>query len=136
MSIPMKPSDPAYWMLFDDFTTTPEIHRSYCYICNDPEFAQMGLPLCRICPRCEGHIAADDTGCDDCGFDEIDEHFGFRTVQDILTWFDEAPAALIKKLSNELGGYSLENQEEILRGDYSHVSTEDIEIFRAALACF
>lgn len=72
----MKPDDPAYWMLQDEFTTTPTVHRKGCYICEDPEFAQMGLPLCTPCPDCSikggavlGHIAADDTVCDDCGFD-------------------------------------------------------------------
>ena len=71
MSIPMKPTDPAYWMLFDDFTSTPVegIYRRFCYICNDPEFAQMGLPLCYPCMECKGHVAADDTVCDDCGID-------------------------------------------------------------------
>lgn len=69
----LQPSDPAYWMLFDDFTTTPVVHREDCYICEDPEFAQMGLPLCRTCPECEangcfkGHIPADDDECDCCG---------------------------------------------------------------------
>lgn len=63
----MKPNDPAYWMLSDDFTTTPKIHREGCYICEDPEFAQMGLPLCNPCPVCGGHVPADDEGCDDCG---------------------------------------------------------------------
>jgi hypothetical protein len=43
------------------------VHRDGCYICRDPEFAVMGLPLCRKCPRCAGHIAADDEVCDDCG---------------------------------------------------------------------
>jgi len=65
MSIPMKPDDPAYWMLFDGVTTTPVVYSPDCYICNDPEFAQMGLPLCRKC-SCGGHIAADDSVCDDC----------------------------------------------------------------------
>lgn len=75
MSVPMKPGDPAYWMLEDDHTTTSVVFREGCYICEDPEFAQMGLPLCRACEACEkagrgkGHIAADDVGCDDCGED-------------------------------------------------------------------
>lgn len=59
--------DPAYPLLFDDITTMPVIYSHDCYICNDHEFAQMGLPLCRICPACGGHIAADDTRCDSCG---------------------------------------------------------------------
>ena len=69
----MQPSDPAYWMLHDGFTTTPVIHKEGCYICEDPEYAQMGLPLCRKCPKCGGHIAADDSVCDDCGYDEMSE---------------------------------------------------------------
>jgi hypothetical protein len=69
----MKPSDPAYWMLKDDFVTVPTIHRKGCYICEDPEFAQMGLPLCYPCPSCKtGHVPADDSECDDCGIDVQD----------------------------------------------------------------
>jgi hypothetical protein len=70
MSQKMKPSDPAYHLLLDDFTSTPVVFRQGCYICNDPEFAMMGLPLCRRCPVCGGHVPADDTICDDCGLDE------------------------------------------------------------------
>ena len=70
MSVKMKPSDPAYWMLFDGVTSTPVVHKPGCYICEDPEFAQMGLPLCRECPYCKGHVPADDTVCDNCGKDD------------------------------------------------------------------
>jgi len=73
MSVKMKPGDPASWMLFDGVETTPVVYNANCYICNDPEFAQMGLPLCRKCPKCGGHITADDTVCDDCGYDEYDD---------------------------------------------------------------
>jgi hypothetical protein len=71
MSVPMQPDDPAYWMLKDNVTSTPfpGLYRDSCYICRDPEFAQMGLPLCYPCPMCRGHIAADDTVCSDCGKD-------------------------------------------------------------------
>ena len=64
-------SDPAFALLQDSFTTTPieGLYRESCYICTDPEFAQMGLPLCYACPICGGHVAADDTVCDDCGHD-------------------------------------------------------------------
>jgi hypothetical protein len=48
-------------------------YRESCYICRDPEFAQMGLPLCRACPACGGHVAADDVVCDDCGHDATPE---------------------------------------------------------------
>lgn len=73
------PDDPAYHLLTDSFTTTPKVTpRDTCYICMDPEFAQMGLPLCNKCPECvkngkEGHIAADDTVCTDCGHDIQDD---------------------------------------------------------------
>jgi len=65
MSKKMKPNDPAYWMLFDGFESKPnlEIYDPNCYICNDPEFAQMGLPLCRPCLICKAHVAADDCVC-------------------------------------------------------------------------
>jgi hypothetical protein len=33
----------------------------------------MGLPLCRPCSECKGHIAADDSVCDDCGHDDRDD---------------------------------------------------------------
>ena len=73
-STKMRPGDPASRMLFDGVETTPIIHRQGCYICEDPEFARMGLPLCRKCPECGGHITADDSVCDDCGFDEIPDN--------------------------------------------------------------
>lgn len=69
-------TDPAAWMLHDGKTSTPVVFRSGCYICEDPEFAQMGLPLCRKCPECvrqgrgPGHIAADETACDECGYED------------------------------------------------------------------
>ena len=65
MSKRMSPDDPAYWMLTDGFETKPnlEIYNKDCYICNDPEFAQMGLPLCFPCLICGEHVAADDYIC-------------------------------------------------------------------------
>lgn len=64
-----RKDDPAYALLQDDVTSTPVVHRQGCYICEDPEFAQMGLPLCRRCQSCGGHVAADSTVCDECGHD-------------------------------------------------------------------
>jgi hypothetical protein len=69
----MKPDDPAYFLLkqgLNDPTkrsvaTAPR--REGCYICEDPEFSLMGLPLCRACPSCKGHVPADASTCDDCG---------------------------------------------------------------------
>jgi hypothetical protein len=79
------PGDPAYWMLFDGFTTTPAVHRKGCYICEDPEFARMGLPLCRKCPECGGHIAADDYVCDACGLaDGFLENKGYSEDDPLL----------------------------------------------------
>jgi hypothetical protein len=68
------PDDPAFVLLLDDHTTTPVVYRRGCFICEDPEFAAMGLPLCRACPECGGHVAADDTRCDDCGADPYEMH--------------------------------------------------------------
>lgn len=52
--------------------STPTVYRDGCYICEDPEYSMMGLPLCYKCPECSGHIPADDTLCDDCGYDMMD----------------------------------------------------------------
>ena len=79
MSVSMKKSDPAYWMLEQGLNdpskrsvqTAP--HRDSCYICEDPEFSLMGLPLCYACSACGGHVAADDTVCDDCHHDQMDD---------------------------------------------------------------
>lgn len=71
MSIKMKSDDPCYWMLFDGVETTPITYHPNCYICNDPEFARMGLPLCRVCLYCGGHVPADDCVCDNCSGDEM-----------------------------------------------------------------
>jgi len=53
--------------LDQSFTT---VYRDGCYICEDPEFAQLGLPLCYPCNACGGHCQADDSVCDDCGKDQ------------------------------------------------------------------
>lgn len=60
----MKPNDPAYWMLFDEFETKLVTHNKNCYICNDNEYARMGLPLCYECIICGAHVPADDIVCD------------------------------------------------------------------------
>lgn len=51
-SVAANPSDPAFWMLLDGRASTPVVHLDGCYICEDPEFAAMGLPLCSPCPQC------------------------------------------------------------------------------------
>jgi hypothetical protein len=72
-----KPSDPAYQLMLNpNIHSEPDmdVFRDNCYICVDPEFALMGLPLCRQCPECKGHIAADDVTCEN-GHDEEYLHY-------------------------------------------------------------
>ena len=75
-----KASDPATILLNVGYRSTPTVYQSGCYICEDPEFAHMGLPLCKPCPRFRlhgnrhgvhdpGHVPADDVECTACGFD-------------------------------------------------------------------
>jgi len=76
-SVAANPSDPAHWMLFAGHQSIPVVHREGCYICEDPEFAAMGLPLCSPCPNCVRQMEictacsgrggmADNTPCTDC----------------------------------------------------------------------
>lgn len=67
MAKSLPPDDWAQRLLKDDFTSRPVVYSGMCYICNDSEFAQMGLPLCYPCEFCGGHVAADNPVCDDCG---------------------------------------------------------------------
>lgn len=92
MSKPLPVTDPAYWMLErgraeakatpEEFgwRSVPTAYNAHCYICRDPEFALMGLPVCYSCPvpvptpllmdglpvflPCGQHVAADDCECD------------------------------------------------------------------------
>lgn len=78
MSAPLKVTDPCYWMLEEGLAdpskrSRTNVYREGCYICEDPEFSLMGLPLCYACPKCGGHIAADDTRCDECKHDVANE---------------------------------------------------------------
>ncbi len=68
-------------LLLDDYTSSSSAERATaCYICRDPHFAQMGLPLCYSCDECSqrgtprrpGHVPADDTICTICGTDALD----------------------------------------------------------------
>jgi hypothetical protein len=74
VSKPMEKDDPAYWMLERGLKdpaqrTVTTVYDARCYICRDPEFALMGLPLCYPCSKCGGHVAADDSRCAACGHD-------------------------------------------------------------------
>lgn len=42
--------------------------------------------------------------------------------------------AAVAKTAHELGGYSVQNQLQIIAGDYSSVSPEDRQIFEQAIA--
>lgn len=82
MSKPLRVDDPAAWMLIKGMDEQQKVERGElasedtkwiskttvynekCYICRDPEFALMGLPLCYPCPECGAHVPADDTICD------------------------------------------------------------------------
>lgn len=87
----MKSSDPAYELLIDNYTSKPVIFRAGCYICEDPEYAQMGLPLCRLCSMCKtGHVPADDSKCDDCGFDERELPLQGQVLRKVVKWSDSA----------------------------------------------
>ena len=72
-----QPEDPAQVLLQNpDIYSVPndDIFDPSCYICVDPEFAAMGLPLCYPCPKCGGHIAADDGDCGACGYSGHEEY--------------------------------------------------------------
>ena len=76
MSVPLPPGDPARRLLkYDEFgcridQISTTVYRDGCYICEDPEFAQLGLPFCYPCRFCGGHCQADDSVCDDCDKDQ------------------------------------------------------------------
>ena len=85
----MNRNDPAYWMLFSEHTSTPTIYSPNCYICCDPEYAQMGLPLCYKCFICGAHVPADGGICDnkhiqpDCPESEIElkKMYSVQTIE-------------------------------------------------------
>jgi len=69
MSVPMRKDDPAYWLLERGLAdpskrSVSTVYNSNCYICRDPEFSLMGLPLCYPCKVCGAHVPADHTVCD------------------------------------------------------------------------
>ena len=56
--------------LYPEWQAKPAVYSDTCYICRDPDYARYELPLCRACPFCGGHIAADNNICNECGRDE------------------------------------------------------------------
>lgn len=78
MSAPLKPADPSYWMLEEgrrdpSKRSSTTVFDANCYICQDPEFALMGLPLCNPCTKCGGHVPADDMICTVCSHDQEED---------------------------------------------------------------
>ena len=69
----------------------PGAHSDTCYICRDPSYAERGLPLCRACPACGGHVAADDNVCFDCGL--VDQWFW----ELLPTWTEEPPTGVVEQ---------------------------------------
>lgn len=69
LKLATQDDDPAAWMLHDGKTSkhAPGVQEvgllHSCYVCADPEFAQMGLPLCRPCPECQRN----QQDCQACG---------------------------------------------------------------------
>jgi hypothetical protein len=94
MSTPMRPGDPAYFLLEAGLrdpsrrSQSSAPHDDDCYICRDPEFALMGLPLCFACRVCGAHVAADDPTCGACNHDHSE---GPNDIEDYqaLTWADD-----------------------------------------------
>jgi hypothetical protein len=110
LSIKMKTSDPAYFMLDNPaIPRTPiKVYSPDCYICRDDEYARMGLPLCYRCTECDGHVAADDTVCDDCGYDcdpYVQDHYE-REVDEV---------GLSEMLGAVMDALDLEVDDEILQ---------------------
>ena len=56
-----SPLPPEQW-------SKSKVYHPNCYICKDKDFSTHGLPLCYACTRCGGHVAADDSVCDVCGY--------------------------------------------------------------------
>lgn len=97
MSVPMKPSDPAYWMLEQGIAdpskrSIPTVYRKGCYICDDHEFELMGLPLCFGCYVCGEHVAADECECSACGHDHSERPDDI-SVQQGTSWATDGGAA-------------------------------------------
>ena len=72
MSRELSPDDPAFLLLENGPRSKPTVFKTGCYICEDHEFALMGFPLCYRCKFCNGHVAADDIKCDNCGKSQIE----------------------------------------------------------------
>lgn len=105
MSEPMKKSDPAYWLLEEGLSgkrkiKVAEVYNPTCYICTDPEFALMGLPLCYKCYLCGAHVPADDMICDNGHNQEDDPRF--------LEQEEEQEISFVEKESKLIGDQIIE----------------------------
>lgn len=88
---PMDYEDPAQVLVSQGGFTVPTIYRQGCLICMDPEYALMGMTLCRPCPVCNGHIPGDDTTCDDCAYDLMDGDYEIQTP--VEAWYENSDDA-------------------------------------------
>lgn len=125
MSVKMSPDDPAYFMLDNpNIPRTPvTVYLEGCYICEDDEFARMGLPLCYPCTECGGHVAADDTVCDECGYDsypygeeldspELDEVGLSETLNAVMEALGISDEILVQEMREQLiesGGFNAQH---------------------------
>lgn len=84
---------PAYWMLEEGLAdptkrSTTNVYSRGCYICDDPEFSLMGLPLCYACFVCGEHVAADNMECGACGHDHCERHDDI-SIKQATAWADD-----------------------------------------------
>lgn len=91
MSVPLRKDDPCYFMLEEGLAdpskrSTTTVYSDRCYICRDPEFALMRLPPCYPCSKCGGHVAADDSVCDVCKYDQQEDANGDEWDQFCYAW--------------------------------------------------
>ena len=77
IGIEMNDNDPCgFKHLPEEQWSKSDVYHPNCYICNDPDFATHGMPLCFACSECGGHVSADDDVCDVCGFSQLHESVG------------------------------------------------------------
>jgi hypothetical protein len=95
MSTITSPSDPAFVLIGLVEPTTSTVFNVECYICNDPEFSLMGLPLCYPCRICGAHVPADDTICDNGHEQEPPTDEPPEWGDDLAKWVSENEERLI-----------------------------------------
>ena len=85
----------------------------------------MGLPLCRKCPKCDGHTAADDSVCDDCGYDdcpEPEDDDDQAAAENLMEW----PKATLAKEVARLRAIMREHGQEVADAPHSGGDMADV----------